>query len=211
MEKYCEMKIDDYIAELASKSPVPGGGGTCALVGALAAALGNMVGSLTVGKKKYAAVESQMKELMQNMTDVENELLSLVDRDAVAFEPLSRAYGLPKNTPGEQAYKDEVMEKCLNDAASVPLDIMRASTRAIDILAQFAAKGSAIAVSDAGVGVLFAKAAIEGAALNVFINTKYMKDTANAAEINKEVKSILLAYPPKAQAVYENVLSKLSG
>lgn len=209
MEYYSKKSIDEYTSELASKSPVPGGGGTCALVGALAAALGHMVGSLTLGKKKYAAVEPEILRLMEEMGEIQNNLLGLIDRDPVVFEPLSRAYGLPKETPEQQAEKERIMEKCLKDAASVPADTMHACAMAIDLLAEFAEKGTALAVSDAGVGAVFAGAALKGAALNIYINTKYMKDRAYAEKLDHEAEQLLSVYPAKAEFVYNAVSSRL--
>ena len=165
---------NEFVEVLASKAPVPGGGGASALVGAIGTALGNMVGSLTVGKKKYADVEAEIMELKGKCDILQKELLELVEKDAIVFEPLSRAYGMPKNTEEEKAKKAQVMEKVLKDACSVPMEIMEKCCEAIDLIEIFAQKGSVIAISDAGVGAAFCKAALEGASLNVYINTKSM-------------------------------------
>ena len=124
MKEYSSMPIMSYVEELSSKNAVPGGGGTCALVGALGTALTDMVGNLTVGKKKYAAVEAEIVGIMKETDKLKAELLALIDKDPVVFEPLSKAYGLPSGTPGEAAYKEEVLEKCLHEAASVPIAVM---------------------------------------------------------------------------------------
>ena len=113
---YIDMTCMDFTEMLSSSKPVPGGGGACALCGAIGTALGHMVGSLTVGKKKYAAVEGEMEALMGKATDLQARLLTLMDRDAAAFEPLSVAYRMPKETESEKVEKDKVMEKCLKDA-----------------------------------------------------------------------------------------------
>ena len=125
---------------LGSKAPVPGGGGASALVGAVGTALGNMVGALTVGKKKYADVEEEMKELMAKATTLQDELLHLIERDAEVFEPLSKAYGMPRETEEEKAEKARVMEIVLKDACSVPMEIMEKCCEAIDLIVEFAAK-----------------------------------------------------------------------
>ncbi|NMA25079.1 MAG: cyclodeaminase/cyclohydrolase family protein [Clostridiales bacterium] len=195
----------EFVSVLASKAPVPGGGGASALVGAIGIALGNMVGSLTVGKKKYADVEADIIALQAKATELQNELLRLVDQDAVVFEPLSKAYGIPKEDPNRAG----IMEAALKDACSVPMDIMRACAKSIDVIAEFAAKGSALAISDAGVGVAFAKAALMGASLNVFINTKSMTDKAYASKIEAEADDLLGKYCPLADNIYESVLSRL--
>ncbi|MHC1723127.1 MAG: cyclodeaminase/cyclohydrolase family protein [Aminipila sp.] len=200
---------EDFVTVLASKAPIPGGGGASALVGAIGAALGNMVASLTVGKKKYADVEEQMYLLKDKTENLQKELLELVGRDAEVFEPLSKAYGMPKNTEEEKAEKDRIMECALKDACSVPLEIMKKCCEAIELHKEFADKGSSLAVSDAGVGVAFCKAALQGASLNVFINTKAMKDQEYAEKINIEAKNLLTKYEKMADEIYSNVLVKL--
>ena len=201
------VKIDavEFVTKLASSDAVPGGGGASALVGAVGTALGNMVGSLTVGKKKYADVEAEIIELKKKSDDLQAELLRLVDEDAVAFEPLSKAYGIPKDDPN----REKIMEDALRVATATPLDIMRTCAKAIDVIAEFAAKGSALAISDAGVGVLFCKAALQGASLNVFINTKYMTDKDYAAKSEKEADDLLNKYCALADDIFNSVVAKL--
>ena len=191
---FSTVPCDEFVTVLASKAPVPGGGGAAALVGAVGTALGNMVGSLTVGKKKYAAVEEEMQELKAKADGLQKELLRLVERDAEVFEPLSRAYGMPKETEEEKAEKARVMEAALKDACSVPMEIMEKCCEAIDLLVEFAAKGSTLAISDAGVGAAFCKAALEGASLNVYINTKSMADREYAESLNKKCDEMLEKY-----------------
>ena len=198
-----------FVEVLASKAPVPGGGGASALVGAIGTALGNMVGSLTVGKKKYADVEEEMYELKGKADALQKELLHLIERDAEVFEPLSKAYGMPRNTEEEKAEKARVMEIVLKDACSVPMEIMERCCEAIDLIEVFAAKGSALAISDAGVGATFCKAALEGASLNVFINTKSMKDREYADELNKKADEMLSVYTKKAEEIYQSVAARL--
>jgi formiminotetrahydrofolate cyclodeaminase len=200
---------EDFVHALASKSPVPGGGGAAALVGAVGTALGNMVGSLTVGKKKYADVWEEIGILQGKADQLQEELLTLVERDAQVFEPLSKAYGLPKSTPEEIAHKEQVMEAALREASNVPMEIMAKSCEAIDLLQDFAAKGTVIAISDAGCGAVCAKAAIQSAALNVFINTKSMKDRDYAEALNKKAQDMLAIYVVKADEIYQLVTDQL--
>jgi formiminotetrahydrofolate cyclodeaminase len=204
-----EKSCADFVAVLASKEPVPGGGGASALVGAIGVALGNMVGSLTAGKKKYAAVEGDIMRLKGDSDRLQAEFLALVQRDAEAFEPLSRAYGLPRETEAEKAEKARVMEGALREACGVPLEIMEKCGEAIKVIEEFAAKGSSLAISDAGVGVLFCKAALAGASLNVFINTAAMTDRAYAEDINRRANGLLAEYEPLADAVFKSVKEKL--
>ena len=201
------VKIDSeqFVTKLASSDAVPGGGGASALVGAIGTALGNMVGSLTVGKKKYADVQDDIIALKAKSDALQAELLRLVDEDAVAFEPLSKAYGIPKDDPN----REKIMEDALRVATATPLDIMRACAKAIDVIEEFAAKGSALAISDAGVGALFCKAALQGASLNVFINTKYMTDRDYAIDAEKEADGLLTKYCALADTIFDAVIAKL--
>ena len=206
---FSDKSCSEFVEVLASKAPVPGGGGASAMVGALATALGNMVGSLTVGKKKYAAVEEEMRALKDRCDRLQKDFLHLVERDAEVFEPLARAYSMPKNTEEEKAEKARVMEIVLRDACSVPMEIMEKCCEAIDIIDVFAEKGSVIAISDAGVGAAFAKAALRGASLNVYINTKSMAVRALAAELNAKCDRMLEEYSGKADAIFDSVLGRL--
>lgn len=206
---FADKSCREFTDILASKEPVPGGGGASALVGALGAALGNMVGALTVGKKKYADVEQDVCSLMERITILQADLLALIEKDAEVFAPLAKAYGMPKETPEEAAEKERVMEEALKSASLVPLAIMEKCCQVIDLQAEFAQKGSALAVSDAGTGVIFCKAALQGASLNVFINTKSMKDRELAAELEEKADGMLREYTVKADEVFAAVYGRL--
>lgn len=203
--KFEDKKINEFTEVLASKEPVPGGGGASALVGSIGMALGNMVGSLTTGKKKYADVEEDIQVLMANGEELRKELLLMMDKDAEAFAPLAKAYGIPKDDPSREA----IMENALNVACQAPMDIMRAVCRALDIIEGFAAKGSALAISDAGVGAVCCKAALQGASLNVFINTKSMKDRVKAEALEAEANELLDKYCKLADEIYEVVVNRI--
>ena len=205
MEKSC----GQFLAELAGKAPTPGGGGTAALVGAAGVALGNMVGSLTTGKKKYAAVEADIQALNAQAETLRKELEQLVQADADAFAPLAAAYGLPKDTPEQAAHKAAVLETALDAAADVPLQIMHRCAAGIALAAQYAAKGSVLAVSDAGCAAALCKAALQAASLNVFINTKLMTDRSHAAALDKQADALLDEFVPKADAVFAAVTQSL--
>lgn len=200
---------EDFVEILSTKAPVPGGGGASALVGAIGMALGNMVGSLTVGKKKYADVEADIIALKEKADALQKDFLHLVEEDARVFEPLSKAYGMPKDTEEEKAEKARVMEIVLKDACSVPMEIMKKCCEAIDIIEEFAEKGSVIALSDAGVGAAFCKAALLGASLNVFINTKSMTNRDYAEALNREAEDMIASYSAKADTVFESVTNRL--
>lgn len=204
-----DRNVTEFLEVLSSGEPVPGGGGVSAAVGACGVALGTMVGNLTVGKKKYAEVEAEIKALMVQSDRLMNELVCLADEDARAFEPLSKAYGLPGRTEEERAARNEIMEKALLQASLVPVRIMEKSLESMEILKVLGAKGSRIAVSDVGVGILFAGAALEGASLNVFINTKLMKDRACAEELNHTCEAMKAKGRKLCEKVYGEVLSAI--
>ena len=205
MEKSC----GQFLAELAGKAPTPGGGGASALVGAAGVALGNMVGSLTTGKKKYAAVEAGIQALNARAETLRGELEALVQADAEAFAPLAAAYGLPKDTPEQAAHKAAVLEKALDAACAVPLQIMEKCAEGITLVEEYAAKGSVLAVSDAGCAAALCKAALQAASLNVFINTKLMADRSRAGALDARADNLLNEFVPRADAVFESVMQKL--
>ena len=194
----------EFVEVLSSKAPVPGGGGASALVGAVGTALGNMV-----GKKKYADVEEEMWELKKKCDQLQKDFLHLIERDAEVFEPLSKAYGMPRETEEEKAEKARVMEAALKEACSVPMEIMEKCCEAIELIVEFGAKGSRLAISDAGVGAAFCKAALKGASLNVYINTKSMTDRAYAEELNKKADAMLEKYTKIADETFDSVLGRL--
>lgn len=199
----------EFIEELSSKKAVPGGGGASAYVGALGMALGSMVGNLTVGKKKYREVESEIEETLRQSTKLIERLEDLIEADAQAFLPLSKAYGMPQTTEEERQEKEVVLQAALINAAQVPLDIAKACLEAIDLLDVYAQKGSRLAISDAGVGATFCKSALEAAQLNVLINTKLMKDVQIKQQIESELSTIVEEGTRKADEIYQYVLNEL--
>ena len=201
MEKSCRQ----FLEELAGKAPTPGGGGTAALVGAAGVALGSMVGCLTTGKKKYAAVEADIQALNAQADTLRRELEALVQADAEAFAPL------PKDTPEQAAHKAAVLEQALDAACAVPLRIMEKCAEGITLVEQYAAKGSVLAVSDAGCAAVLCKAALQSASLNVFINTKLMKDRVHAAALDAQADDLLDEFVPQADAVFVQVTNDLRG
>ena len=190
-----------FVEVLASDAPAPGGGGAAALVGAIGTALGNMVGSLTVGKKKYADVEAEIIALQGKCSALQKELLDQVEADEKGFVPLARAYGIPKDDPA----RAETLEKATVTACQVPVRIMELCCEAMEAIAVFAAKGSRLAVSDAGCAAVCVKAALQAASLNVFINTKTLKDRALAEEMNARCLGMLETYGAMADGIFETV------
>lgn len=203
--KMLEKPATQFLSELSSNAPVPGGGGASAAVGAFAAALGMMVTNLTIGKKKYADYEEEVKAVRDRLEGLRDQLIDLVDGDAVAFEPLSKAYSIPKDDPE----RDTIMENALYEASVVPMSIMEtvlAAAKELEILVE---KGSKLAVSDVGVGILFAQAAIEGASLNVYINTKSMKDRERAATLDAKADAIIAEGAALKARIYSGVLAAI--
>ena len=204
-----EKKICEYLEVLSSKAPVPGGGGASALAGALGNALGQMVVNLTVGKKKYAEVEEEMQEYLERLKNMQQEFLHLSDRDAEVFAPLAECYRLPSATPEEKEHKETVMEEKLLDASMVPVEIMEKALELLEILDVLADKGSRMAVSDVGVAVQFTRTALLGAVMNVYINTKSMKNREKAEEINQNAKRMIKIGTSQSDEIYEKVLAQL--
>lgn len=204
-----EQVIQDFLDVLSSKEPVPGGGGASALCGAVGNALGQMVANLTVGKKKYAEAEPEVKEHLEKMVKLQAEFTALADDDAKVFAPLAKAYSLQSETEEQKAYKAEVMETNLLAASAVPLQIMEKSMQMLTILDRLADIGSRMAVSDVGVAVQSTRAALLGAAMNVYINTKSMKDRNKAEELNNSANKMIEEGSRQADRIYDKVLKAL--
>ena len=160
-----------------------------------------MVCSLTVGKKRYRDVEEDIIRISGELTSLSESLKDCMNKDAEAFEPLSKAYSIPKDEPG----RDETMEKCLKDAASVPCEILDLACRVMPLLEELEVKGSRLAVSDAAVGAVMCRAAIQGAAANIYINTASMKDRGYAEEINKKTIQAVSEYCLRADDLFNRV------
>ena len=203
------MTIQEFLDVLSSKEPVPGGGGASALAGALGNALGQMVANLTIGKKKYALVEDEIKELAERMKGIQGQFTALADQDAKVFAPLAKCYSLPSGTEEEKAYKAEVMEARLLDASLVPMEIMEKAAEMLEIMDILADKGSRMAVSDVGVGVQFIRTALLGAVMNVYINTKSMKNREKAEEMNEKAERLIKEGTEAADRIYQKVLEQL--
>ena len=202
---YTRRTCREFVGLLASDDPTPGGGGAAALVGAIGTALGNMVGSLTLGKKKYAEIEQEILALKQKCDALQDQVLGQVLADAEGCEPLARAYGIPKDNPD----RDLMLEKATIAACAAPLKIMELCCEAIEAIAVFAEKGSRLAISDAGCGAACCKAALQSASLNVFINTRTLMDRGKAQAMNDAANDMLQRYCAMADGIFESVLNKL--
>ena len=205
MNSWMERSCSEFADTLASKSPVPGGGGAAAYAGALGADLCSMVCHYTIGKKKYAAVEEDVKAVLAEVSGLYRRLEELVDRDAEAFEPLSRAYGIPADDP----QRAEVLEQAALHACEAPLEMVRCCARAIELLEEMGLKGSVMVLSDVGCGALLCQGAIKAAAMNVFVNTAILRDREMAGRLESETDALLEQYLPVAERTAEQVMSRI--
>ncbi len=199
----------EFIEALASKAPTPGGGGASAYAGALASALASMVGNLTVGKKKYAAVEERVQAELLALEATRLRLLELIDGDAAAFAPLAAAYGMARDTDEAAAAQRAALQVALVDACEVPLEIMRQCVQVIESCVFMAKHGSVLALSDAGAAVMLAKAALLSASLNVRINIGSMADKARAKAYRDQMEDLIAAGGTLADDVYAGVVERL--
>lgn len=206
-----EKSCSEFTDLLASKAAVPGGGAVAALIGAMGTALASMVCNLTIGKKKYAAHEPRLKQILNGAETLQKRLLPMVDEDAEHFLPLSRAYGLPANTEGEKAIKAETMEKALKAACDVPLRTVRTCYEAIRLHEDLVDKGSQLVISDVGVGVQCLRAALISGQLNVMINIGMIKDQDYVGKVKTETDRLVRDGIKIADEVYKKVENAISG
>ncbi len=199
------MKLDEFIIQLSSKSPTPGGGGASALIGAVGTALCSMVANLTSGKQRYAEYQKDIDNILLRADASTRRLMNMIQEDAEAFKPLSEAYNLPREIPG----RDEILEKALVTACSVPMKILKEMAGILDILEQLCIKGSRSALSDVGTAASACRAALEGAAMNIYVNTRLMKCREYADNVNNETREILSDSVIRCENTYQLILVKL--
>lgn len=201
LSKRCE----EFIHLLASPAPVPGGGGAAALAGALGAALCSMAGNLTVGQKKFSQVEEGVQSLLVQCQTIQARLMELADQDAASFEPLSRAYAMPKEDPARAG----VLERAALAACQPPLDIMRGCGQAIELLEAMAQVCNPALISDVGCGAHLCRAALESASLNIFANTRTLRDRRQADALEVQAQDMLAGYPDRAEQICKVVRAHL--
>jgi formiminotetrahydrofolate cyclodeaminase len=201
--------ITSFLDELASSSPAPGGGSVAALAGALGAALTSMVCNLTVGKKKYADIEVEMKKILSQSEALRKQFTELVDKDTAAFNKVMEAFGLPKDTDPQKALRAAAIRGATKEATQVPLEVMKHCIDALALAQQVAAKGNPNSVSDAGVSGLMLHAACQGAALNVRINLAGLGDAEFVGWKTDELESLLKTSVMMAEELQAIVDEKL--
>lgn len=185
------LSLKEFAAALSGKEAVPGGGGASACTGSYGCALGLMACALTHGKKKYACYEEDLYRIEGELTSCRDTLLNCINEDAKGFLPLSKAYGLPKDTPEKAAEKERILENALYQASLTPMKILRESARAMVLLDELSTKCSKLIVSDVVTGAALLAASAEGGFINVGANTGLMKNTETAAKLNEEAKQLL--------------------
>lgn len=203
-------RIEEFLDALASQAATPGGGGAAAIIGAMGAALVSMVCNLTIGKKKYADVEAEMKDVLVKAEALRQRLTGMIEDDAKAFDAVMGAYGMPKETDADKEARDQAIQAALKLATDVPLACARAAREVIDLAENASGKGNLNVISDAGVGVLAAYAALRSAALNVWTNARMITDRAFAEAKLKELNELLAGAEAATEKAYGTVKGKVS-
>ena len=204
-----DRSIRGFLDELASSAPTPGGGSAAALVGAVGAALLAMVGNLTAGKKGYEAVDRSMRDLVGESDRLRGELARLADEDVRVFGEVMAAYRMPRGDDAERAARRDAIQSALLDATEAPLELARVCAEVIDLAATAAEEGNSNVVSDAGVGVVAAHAALRAAALNVWINAGSIEDREFADRAVAELERLLALGAERTEAVFARVRERL--
>ena len=198
-----KQSIEFFLDELSSNKLVPGGGSAASLVAAIGIALGSMVGNLALSKKRYQSIIPEIESVIVKSEKLKRELQYLIEKDAESCESLLKAFKMPKTE------REHVMDAALEEACTIPLEIMKKTIEAIDLHEQLLELGITTAISDIGVGVSFCKAALEGASLSILINTKLMKNDGMKANLNEETEWLLQTGMEKANAIFHEVAGTL--
>ena len=193
--------MNKFLEELSSSAPVPGGGGASALIGAIGCALCSMVANLTTGKKKYAQYQERIDELLPFLEEMRAQLMEDIKLDADAFYPLSQAYSIPKDAPD----RDKIMEEALLTASNAPMKIVEDVSKLVPVLEELEVIGSRLAISDVAVAAAACSAALKGAVMNIYINTKSMKNREMADAMNRKARELVADGTKRCDAVYEKI------
>ena len=207
--KLAELKTAEFVDLLASDAPAPGGGSAAALEGALGAALTAMVCGLTVGKKKYAEFQELAESAQAKATDLKARFVDVMDRDTEAFNVVSAAFGMPKETDEEKAARSAAIQKGLEGCTKTPFEMMELAVETLELTASILGKSNDSAASDLGVSALSLRAAIQGAWLNVLINIGSLKDQALAEDYRAKGEALLAKALPLADQIYDTVVKAM--
>ncbi|MDR2909318.1 MAG: cyclodeaminase/cyclohydrolase family protein [Oscillospiraceae bacterium] len=207
--KLADITVNEFTKILASEAPAPGGGSTAALHGALGASLVRMVALLTGGREKYREHEPLMKDIAERAEALRIAFIDVMDRDTKAFDAVSEVFSMPKTTDGEKAARRDAMQKALKACTLTPLEMMRLSLEALELMEEAAGKTNESAASDFGVGAISLKAASQGAWLNVLINLGGIRDQDFAEKHRAEGEALMLKAATLADSLCQGVLSSL--
>ena len=207
--KLADLKVTEFVDLLASDAPAPGGGSAAALEGAIGAALTAMVCGLTKGKKKFAefndlAVEAEVKALA-----LKDRFVDVMDRDTEAFNVVSAAFGMPKETDEEKAARSAAIQKGLEGCTATPFEMMEIAVETLELTDSILGKSNDCAASDLGVSALSLRAAIQGAWLNVLINIGSLKNKELAEDYRVKGEALLAKALPLADKIYAEVVTML--
>ncbi len=205
-----ELAVQTFLDELASGSPAPGGGAVAGLAGAQGAALVCMVGRLTIGRKKYAAVNDDMVRIVAQAEALRSQLTALIERDVAAYGEVMAAYQLPKDTPAEVAARNEAIQAGLKQATRVPLETLAACVAVLELCPELIEKGNANAISDGGAGLLAAQTGMRIAGMNVRINLAHMGDDAFVNEVEDSMAALVQRGEAARTRAWELLGSRLS-
>ncbi len=210
MKKYAELPLKEYIIDLSAKMDAPGGGSAAGLVGALSAALASMVANFTIGKKKYAEVEDEIKDVLNKTETIKNEFLSLMQEDIETFHnEMGAAYSLPTNTDEEKSKRRDAIEQACKKCAEVPLKIAQKCEEMVSYLEILEQKGNKLLISDIGVSAVLLKATFESALFNIRVNLKYISDREFVNSTEKTIQELISKVLPKCTSLIQSVEEKL--
>ncbi|MDD5035311.1 MAG: cyclodeaminase/cyclohydrolase family protein [Methylococcaceae bacterium] len=209
MRMIIDKPVQQFLDELASKAPTPGGGGAAALMGAMGAGLVSMVCNLTLGKKNYEAVETEMRAALEQAENLRARLTDMIQADKEVFDRVMSAYGLPKETDAQKQSRSEAIQAALKAATDVPLACAKCCAELIDLSRVVAEKGNKNVISDAGVAVLAGYGALKSAALNVYVNAGAIKDEAFVRGCLSELDAVLTGMDVSTEEIYRQVKGKL--
>ena len=207
--KLADLKVAVFIDLLASDAPAPGGGSAAALEGAIGAALTSMVCGLTKGKKKYAEFNDLAVEAEKKATELKVRFVDVMDRDTEAFNVVSAAFGMPKETDEEKAARSAAIQKGLEGCTATPFEMMEIALETLELTDSILGKSNDSAASDLGVSALSLRAAVQGAWLNVLINIGSLKNKELAEDYRVKGEAILAKALPLADKIYAEVLTML--
>ena len=208
---YREGSLLTYLEDAASKKPAPGGGSVSALAGALAAAMGEMVANFPAGRKKFAAVEGDVRQVLASLTECRADLLELMDADVIAYGAVDAAYSMPAEGDAQMAVRKEAVAEALRGAMQVPLRVMRRCGQVSAAAERMARIGNANLITDAGVSAILAEAACAAARLNVEVNLKLLEDTGLRRDTAREMDELTAQTRAAREAVLRAVAAHLGG